>query len=75
MHKTESTDKTLLSPPYNSLSPLGKLAYSWMSQKLPKHREFRQLQKVFVMDSLLQLNIKLIYNHIGRGHRPESRLF
>ena len=43
-----------------------EIAYSWMSQKLPKHREFGQLQKVFVMESLLQINIKSVYD-LQRG--------
>ena len=41
-------------------------AYSWMSQKLPKHRESGQLQKVSVMESLLQINIKSV-SDLERG--------
>lgn len=43
-----------------------EIAYSGMSQKLPKHREFGQLQKVFVMESLLQINIKSV-SDLERG--------
>ena len=37
-----------------------------MSQKLLKHREYGQLQKVFVMESLLQINIKPV-SDLERG--------